>query len=94
MTTRRPKLRTRLLIIALITLGVFVLVLAFTRPSAGRFLSAGVLLGAAAVIRFRAVRTDELSQADDGRVADCVERRCTDVAGGWSHWTASPSARV
>ena len=56
MTARRPKLRTRLLILALITLGVFVLVLAFTRPSVGRFLSAGVLLGAAAVVRFRAVR--------------------------------------
>ena len=59
MTARRPKLRTRLLILALIGLGVFVLVLAFTRPSAGRFLSAGVLLGAAAVVRFRAVRTND-----------------------------------
>ena len=59
MTARRPKLRTRLLILALITLGVLVLVLAFTRPSAGRFLSAGVLLGAAAVVRFRALRTDD-----------------------------------
>ena len=62
MTARRPKLRTRLLILALVTLGVLVLVLAFTRPSAGRFLSAGVLLGAAAVVRFRAVRTDDPSK--------------------------------
>ena len=62
MTARRPKLRTRLLIIALVALGVFVLVLAFTRPSVGRFLSAGVLLGAAAVVRFRSVRTDDPSK--------------------------------
>lgn len=62
MTARQPKLRTRLLILALITLGVFVLVLAFTRPSVGRFLSAGVLLGSAAVVRFRALRTDDPSK--------------------------------
>ena len=62
MTARRPKLRTRLLVLALVTLGVFVLVLAFTRPSVGRFLSAGVLLGAAAAVRFRAVRTDDPSK--------------------------------
>jgi hypothetical protein len=61
-TARRPKLRTRLLILALITLGVFVLVLAFARPSVGRFLSAGVLLGAAAVVRFRALGDDDPSK--------------------------------
>jgi hypothetical protein len=52
----RPTLGTRLLILALVGLGVFVLVLAFTRPSAGRFMSAAVLLGAAGVVRHRAVR--------------------------------------
>jgi hypothetical protein len=52
----RPTLGTRLLILALIALGLFVLVLAFTRPSAGRFLSASVLLGAAGVVRYRSTQ--------------------------------------
>ena len=60
MTTRRtpprPTLGTRLLILGLVALGIFVLVLAFTRPSAGRFMSAAFLLGAAAVVRHRATR--------------------------------------
>lgn len=54
--TPRPTLGTRLLVLFLIVLGVFVLVLAFTRPSAGRFLSAAVLLGAAGVLRYRSAR--------------------------------------
>jgi hypothetical protein len=58
----RPTLGTRLLILALIALGVFVLVLAFTRPSAGRFMSAAVLLGAAGVLRFRATRPTDPAQ--------------------------------
>ena len=58
----RPTLGTRLLILALIALGVFVLVLAFTRPSAGRFMSAAVLLGAAGVLRFRATRPTDPSR--------------------------------
>ena len=50
---RRSTLGTRLAILCLGALGVLLLVLALTRPSAGRFLSAGLVLGAAAVVRHR-----------------------------------------
>ncbi|MEO6511408.1 MAG: hypothetical protein ABIO16_10485 [Nocardioides sp.] len=60
--TPRPTLGTRLLILFLIALGAFVLLLAFTRPSAGRFMSAAVLLGAAGVIRHRALKPADPSK--------------------------------
>jgi hypothetical protein len=63
----RPTLGTRLLILFLIALGVFVLILAFTRPSTGRFMSAVLLLGAAGVVRHRATRPTD--PAEYGRAA-------------------------
>ncbi len=56
MSPRRTRLGTRLAILALATLGVLLLLLAFSRPSAGRFLAAAVLLAAAVVVRYNALR--------------------------------------
>ncbi len=59
MTARRLRLGTRLLILALAAGGVLLLVLAVGRPSVGRFLAAGVVLGAAAVVRYNALTRDD-----------------------------------
>ena len=59
MTARRLRLGTRLLILALAAVGVMLLVLAVGRPSVGRFLAAGVVLGAAAVVRYNALTRDD-----------------------------------
>jgi uncharacterized membrane protein YidH (DUF202 family) len=49
---RRSRLGAHLLTAVLGVLGGLVLLLAFSRPSIGRFLAAGLLLGAAAVVRY------------------------------------------
>ena len=51
---RRVRLGARLLILLLAALGVLVLLLALSRPSVGRFLAAGLVLGGAAVVRYNA----------------------------------------
>jgi uncharacterized membrane protein YidH (DUF202 family) len=44
---------------ALGVLGVVVLLFALTRPSAGRFLAAGLILGAAGVVRYHDLHRDD-----------------------------------
>ena len=56
---RRPRLGATLLTAVLGVLGALTLILAFGRPSAGRFLAAGLLLGAAAVVRYRSLHADD-----------------------------------
>ncbi len=56
MSARRTPLGTRLLILVCATLGLVLLLLAFSRPSAGRFLASAVLLAAAVVVRYNAAR--------------------------------------
>ena len=56
---RRSRLGARLLILVLAALGVLLLLLAFSRPSVGRFLAAGLVLGGAAVVRYNAVHRDD-----------------------------------
>jgi hypothetical protein len=56
MTARRARLGTRLLILTLAALGVVLLMLAVSRPSAGRFLAAAALLAGAVVVRYNATR--------------------------------------
>jgi heme A synthase len=56
---RRSRLGATLLTAVLGMLGVLVLLLAFSRPSVGRFLAAGLLLGAAAVVRHNALHRDD-----------------------------------
>jgi len=43
----------------LVTAGVLVLLFALGRPSVGRFLAAGMLIGAAAVVRYNSLRRDD-----------------------------------
>ena len=59
MSERRPRLGTRLLILALAVLGVLLLVFALGRPSAGRFMAGGLLLAAAVVVRYNAVHAGD-----------------------------------
>jgi hypothetical protein len=47
------------MILVLAALGVLLLLLALSRPSAGRFLAGGLVLGAAAVVRYNATRADD-----------------------------------
>jgi drug/metabolite transporter (DMT)-like permease len=49
----------RLLTAILGVLGTLLLLLALGRPSVGRFLAAGAVLGAAAVVRYNAVHRDD-----------------------------------
>ena len=62
MSARRVRLGTRLLILALAVLGVLLMLFAFSRPSAGRFLAAAVLMAAAVVVRYNATRPDDPSR--------------------------------
>ena len=59
MSARRPRLGTRLLILALAVLGLLLTLYAFSRPSTGRFLAGAVLLAAAVVVRYNATRPDD-----------------------------------
>ncbi len=59
---RRSRLGARLLTAILGVLGALVLLLAFSRPSVGRFLAAGMLIGAAAVVRDNSLRRDDPSR--------------------------------
>jgi hypothetical protein len=56
--TDRVPLGTRLLIVCLAALGVLLLLFAVSRPGVTRFLAAGLVLGAAAVVRHRATHDD------------------------------------
>jgi hypothetical protein len=56
---RRSRLGARLLILVLAAFGVLLLLFAFSRPSVGRFLAAGLVLGDAAVVRYNAVHRDD-----------------------------------
>jgi uncharacterized membrane protein YidH (DUF202 family) len=56
---RRSRLGAVLLTAVLGVLGAAVLLLALSRPSIGRFLAAGMLLGAAAVVRYNALHRDD-----------------------------------
>ena len=56
---RRSRLGAQLLTGVLGVLGALVLVLAFGRPSVGRFLAAGLLIGAAAVVRYNSLHRDD-----------------------------------
>ncbi len=58
-TPRRTRLGTRLLILVLATLGVLLVLFAASRPSIGRFLAAGLILGSAAVVRYNATTRDD-----------------------------------
>jgi hypothetical protein len=58
-TARRVRLGTRLLILALSAFGAMLVLLAFSKPSTGRFLAAGLLLAAAVVVRYNATRPDD-----------------------------------
>jgi heme A synthase len=55
----RSRLGSLLLTGVLGLLGAMVLLLALGRPSVGRFLAAGVLLGAAAVVRYNELHRDD-----------------------------------
>jgi len=55
----RGRLGPRLAILFLAGLGVLVLLLALSRPSVGRFLAAGLMLGAAAVVRYNLAHRDD-----------------------------------
>ena len=59
MSARRTPLRTRLLILACATSGVLLLLLAFSKPSVGRFLAAGLLMAAAVTVRYNASKTSD-----------------------------------
>jgi multisubunit Na+/H+ antiporter MnhB subunit len=61
-TSRRTPLRTRLLILACAGLGILLLLLAFSKPSVGRFLAAGLLIAAAVTIRVNASRPADPSR--------------------------------
>ena len=67
MSARRTKLGTRLLILACATFGVLLLLLAFSKPSVGRFLAAGLLLAAAVTVRYNATKAAD--PARDSRAA-------------------------
>ena len=56
---RRVRLGARLLILLFAALGVLLLLFALSRPSVGRFLAAGLVLGGAAVMRYNAVHRDD-----------------------------------
>jgi hypothetical protein len=56
---RRSRLGSQLLTAVLGVLGALVLLLALSRPSVGRFLAAGMLLGAGAVVRYNALHRDD-----------------------------------
>jgi uncharacterized membrane protein YidH (DUF202 family) len=56
---RRSRLGAQLLTAVLGVLGALVLLLALGRPSIGRFLAAGMLLGAAGVVRYNALHRDD-----------------------------------
>jgi uncharacterized membrane protein YidH (DUF202 family) len=56
---RRSRLGARLLTAVLGGLGAVLLLFALSRPSVGRFLAAGVVLGAAAVVRYNALHRDD-----------------------------------
>jgi hypothetical protein len=56
---RRSRLGALLLTAVLGVLGALVLLLALGRPSVGRFLAAGLLLGAAAVVRYNSLHRDD-----------------------------------
>jgi hypothetical protein len=53
------RLGARLLILLLAALGVLLLLFALSRPSIGRFLAAGLVLGGAAVMRHNARTRDD-----------------------------------
>ena len=55
---RRSRLGAQLLTTVLGVLGALVLLFALGRPSVGRFLAAGMLIGAAAVVRYNSRRDD------------------------------------
>jgi len=61
---RRSRLGAVLLTAVLGLLGAAVLLLALGRPSVGRFLAAGLLLGAAAVVRYQARHRDDPGRND------------------------------
>jgi hypothetical protein len=56
---RRSRLGAQLLTAVLGVLGALVLLLALGRPSVGRFLAAGLLLGAAAFVRYHSLTRDD-----------------------------------
>ena len=56
---RRSRLRAQLLTVVLGVLGSLVLLFAFGRPSVGRFMAAGLLIGAAAVVRYNSLHRDD-----------------------------------
>jgi uncharacterized membrane protein YidH (DUF202 family) len=56
---RRSRLGAQLLTAVLGILGAVLLLFALSRPSVGRFLAAGVVLGAAAVVRYNALHRDD-----------------------------------
>jgi len=56
---RRLRIGARLLILLLAGLGVVLVLFAFSRPSIGRFMAAGLVLGGAAVVRHNALTRDD-----------------------------------
>jgi len=56
---RRSRFGSRLLTAVLGVLGALVLLFALGRPSVGRFLAAGLLIGAAAAVRYNALHRDD-----------------------------------
>jgi hypothetical protein len=56
---RRSRLRVQLLTAVLGVLGALTMLLALGRPSVGRFLAAGLLLGAAGVVRYNELHRDD-----------------------------------
>ena len=56
---RRTRLGPLVLTAVLGVLGALVLLFALGRPSVGRFLAAGLLLGAAAVVRYQDLHRDD-----------------------------------
>ena len=67
MTRRRRLHLGPLLLTGLLgVLGGLVLLLALGRPSVGRFLAAGLLLGAAAVVRYNDLHRDDPGRYDRG----------------------------
>jgi hypothetical protein len=66
MTSRISHLRAVLLTAGLGTLGVLVLLFAAARPSIGRLLAGGLLLGAAAVVRYQDAHRNDPPREDSG----------------------------
>jgi len=64
---RRTRLGPKVVVAVLGVLGALLLLFALGRPSVGRFLAAGLLLGAAAVVRYNDLHRDDPER--NGRAA-------------------------